>query len=49
MGLRGWLYLIARLMGDVNAISRGPGAMGRRAGRKAVGRAAGSINGRLFK
>lgn len=46
---RSFLYALARLLGDVNAVSRGPGAVARRAGRKAVGRAFGRGMGRLFR
>jgi len=41
--IRGWLYLIARLMGDVNAVKRG--RVGRRIGR----RVAGKVTGRAFR
>ena len=34
--MRSTLYLLARLLGDVNAIRRGPKAMGKRIIRKAV-------------
>ena len=41
--LRSLLYLIARLLGDVNAVKKGK--VGRRIGR----RVAGKITGRLFR
>ena len=49
MSFRSMLYGLARFLGDVNAVSRGPGAMARRAVRKAAGRGFGSIIGRLFR
>jgi hypothetical protein len=39
MSLTAWLYRAARLSADVNAIRRGPKAIGKRLVRKAVGRA----------
>jgi hypothetical protein len=42
--LRSWLYLIARLMGDDNAVERGRG--GRRIGRRLVGGAFRSCSAR---
>lgn len=44
---RGWLYLIARLLGDANAAKRG--SVGKRIGRRIAGRATGRGLGRLFK
>lgn len=46
---RGFLYSLARLLGDIQAISRGPKATARRIGRRAAGKAAGRMLGRLFK
>jgi hypothetical protein len=47
-GLRSFLYALARLLGDVQAVRRGPRAIGKRLARKALGRAAGrAINGLL--
>jgi hypothetical protein len=43
---RGWLYLIARLMGDVNAVKKG--RVGRRIGRRVAGKATGRMFRRLF-
>ncbi|MGH2788900.1 MAG: hypothetical protein ACRDJV_13510 [Actinomycetota bacterium] len=40
--LRGWLYYIGRLMGDVNAIKKG--RVGRRIGRRAAGKGTGRIS-----
>lgn len=39
--MRSWLYAVARLLGDVNAVRRGPAALARRAVRKAVRREVG--------
>ncbi len=47
MGLRGILYTIARLMGDVNAVKKGK--VGRRVGRRVAGKATGKAMGKLFK
>jgi hypothetical protein len=43
--LRSFLYWLARLIGDLNAISRGPAAVNRRIRR----RIAGKLAGRLFR
>ncbi len=47
MGLRGLLYTIARLMGDVNAVKKGK--VGKRVGRRAAGKLTGRGLGKLFK
>jgi hypothetical protein len=44
--VRGWLYLIARLMGDVNAVKKG--RIGRRIGRRVAGKATGRLFRSLF-
>jgi hypothetical protein len=44
---RGFLYWLARLLGDVNAVKRGK--VGRRIARRATGRATGGIFRKLFK
>ena len=44
---RGFLYWLARLLGDVNALRRG--RPGRRIARRAAGRATGRGLGRLFR
>lgn len=49
MTVRSWLYLIARLMGDYNAVKRGPKATQKRLVRKAAGRAFGSFMGRRLR
>lgn len=46
---RGLLYSLARLLGDVQAISRGPKAMAKRAARRAAGKVAGRALRRLFR
>ena len=43
MNARGWLYRIARLMGDVNAVKK------RKVARRVGRRAAGKVSGRLFR
>lgn len=43
---RGWLYFIARTMGDVNAVQKG--RVGRRIGRRAAGKVTGRWLGKLF-
>ena len=47
MGFRGFLYTLARLMGDVNAVKKGK--VGRRIARRASGKATGRALGKLFK
>jgi hypothetical protein len=44
---RSWLYLMARLLGDVNAVKKG--RVGRRAGRRIAGKYTGRGLGKLFK
>ncbi len=47
---RGFLYQMARLLGDVNAVSSGSSKkMAKRAGRRAAGRATGRGMRKLFK
>ncbi|MBS3943057.1 MAG: hypothetical protein KGZ32_02270 [Dethiobacter sp.] len=47
---RGFLYTIAKLLGDVSAVSSGsPKKMAKRVGRRAAGRAAGKALRKLFK
>ncbi len=47
MGLRGLLYTIARLMGDVNAVKKGK--VGRRVSRRVAGKSTGKAMRKLFK
>lgn len=44
---RGLLYLLARLLGDVNAVKKG--TVGKRLVRRAAGKATGRGLGRLFR
>lgn len=44
--MRGWLYFIARILGDLRAIERG--TVGRRIARRLAGKAAGLVLWRLF-
>ncbi len=44
---RGFLYALARILGDVQAVRKG--TVGRRIGRRVVGRASGRTIGRLFR
>jgi len=47
---RGFLYKLARLLGDYSAVSSGSSKkMARRVGRRATGRAAGKTLRKLFK
>lgn len=48
-GLRSLLYGLARLLGDVSAVSKGPKATAKRVGRRAAGKAAGKALKKLFK
>jgi len=43
MTLRSWLYLVARILGDVDAIVKGTVA------KRLARRAAGKVTGRLFR
>jgi len=45
--MRSFLYKLARIMGDINAVKKG--RVGQRIGRRAVGRATGRSMRRLFK
>jgi len=47
MSFRSLLYMIARLLGDVNAVKRG--RVGRRVGRRVAGRTTGRILRNFFK
>lgn len=46
---RGFLYWLSPLLGDISAVSRGPGAMAKRVGRRAAGKAVGRGMGKWFK
>jgi hypothetical protein len=45
--MRGFLYALARLLGDLTAIRRG--RIGQRVARRAAGKASGRLLGRLFR
>ncbi|KKL28098.1 hypothetical protein LCGC14_2378550 [marine sediment metagenome] len=47
MGFRSFLYTLAKLMGDVNAVKKNK--VGRRAGRRVAGKITGRGLRRLFK
>ena len=44
---RGFLYWLARLLGDINAVRRG--RIGQRIGRRLAGKVTGRLLGRLFR
>jgi hypothetical protein len=46
---RGFFYQLTRLLGDVNAVSRGPEAMAKRYGRKMLYRTFSKGINKLFK
>ncbi|HHW91984.1 MAG TPA: hypothetical protein GX735_04745 [Firmicutes bacterium] len=46
---RSFLYGMARLLGDISAISKGPKATAKRIGRRVAGKATGRFLGKLFK
>ena len=45
--IRNLLYLIARILGDINAVRRG--AVGKRIGRRIAGKASGRFLGKFFR
>ena len=45
--IRGFLYWLAKLLGDINAVRRG--RIGQRIGRRLAGKLTGRLLGRLFK
>ena len=47
MSTRGFLYALARLLGDINAVKRG--TVGKRIGRRVAGKLTGRGLGKLFK
>lgn len=47
--MRSLLYTLARLLGDAQAISKGPSAIARRVVRKAAWRGFGSIMNKVIK
>lgn len=47
---RGYLYDTAKTLGDIQALSSGdPKKIGKRIGRRATGKMAGNVLGKLFK
>ncbi|WP_169726485.1 hypothetical protein [Desulfotruncus alcoholivorax] len=46
---RSALYTAAKILGDISAISKGPGAVGKRIARRAAGKATSKLLGKLFK
>ena len=46
---RGFLYQLAKFLGDLSAVSRGPAATGRHIARRGTGKATGKMLWRLFK
>ncbi|SFQ28499.1 hypothetical protein [Caldicoprobacter faecalis] len=46
---RSLLYGLARFLGDVHAVSKGPGAVAKRAARRAAGRVTARALRKLFK
>ncbi len=47
--VRSGLYGTAKFLGDVQAVSKGPSAVGKRIARRAAGKAMGGLLGKLFK
>lgn len=47
--LRSILYGLARLLGDFNAILKGPGAVGKRLMRRGAGKLTGRTLGKIFR
>ncbi|HHW19255.1 MAG TPA: hypothetical protein GXX30_10255 [Firmicutes bacterium] len=47
--VRGLLYSLARLLGDIQAISKGSKATAKRTARRAAGKATGRMLGKLLK
>lgn len=49
MNFRGFLYFLARGIGDANAVQKGPKATQKRIGRRIVGKLTGRLIGKLFR
>jgi hypothetical protein len=47
--IRSFLYAMTRILGDVNAIARGPRATVKRIARRGAGKLTGRMLGRLFR
>lgn len=46
---RGFLYQLARLLGDISALFKGPRAVAKRAGRRGAGKVVGRAMRKIFK
>ena len=46
--IRSMLYALARLLGDIQAICRGPNAVAKRLARRGAGKVTGRMLGRFF-
>ena len=46
--IRSACYRTGKVLGDVNAVARGPKAMAKRVGRRIYGKLAGRLMGRIF-
>jgi hypothetical protein len=46
---RGWLYGLAKILGDVQAVRKGPKAVGKRLMRRAAGKVSGRMLGKIFR
>ncbi|MFP4561515.1 MAG: hypothetical protein ACLFRB_06150 [Thiohalorhabdus sp.] len=46
-GFRSFLYALAKLLGDINAIAKG--RVGRRIGRRIAGKGTGRLLGKIFR
>jgi hypothetical protein len=47
--VRSWLYWAASMLGDVQAVRKGPRAVGKRMMRRAAGCMTGRLLGRMFR
>ena len=47
MKFRGFLYWLARFLGDINAVKKGK--VGRRVGRRIAGKVTGKMLGKIFR
>ena len=45
--IRSWLYFLAKILGDINAVKRG--RIGERLARRLAGKATGRLLGRIFR
>jgi hypothetical protein len=49
LGVKSLAYRLLRISNDINAVRRGPGAVGRRVARRTYGRFTSRLAGRLFR